>query len=103
MFSGASKMDSSTYTLTWSGIDIEITYWPLKWNTISHVEIRSLSPDRAPLPITETGFKSHFFQPSATPLSEVEIITLVREWLDEEAQTTAWQQYVECSKQGELF
>ncbi len=38
-------------------------YTPLQWKTIAHLEIRSIKPERAPLPITETGYRSHFHQP----------------------------------------
>jgi len=68
------------HTCVWQEIEIELKYWPLKWTVISHLEIRSVSPEKAPLPITETGYKSHFFQPD-------------KEWLD----------YVETSRQGDLF
>lgn len=44
----------------WQGIEIEAIYWPRRWGVIAHLEIRSIQPERAPLPITETGYKSHF-------------------------------------------
>ncbi len=91
------------YTITWSGIEIEIGYWPLKWNTISHVTIKSVLPAGAPLPITATGYLSHFFHPSAEPLTEFEIIAFVREWLHEAAQSKTWQQQAEAARQGRLF
>jgi len=41
------------HTCVWQEIEIELKYWPLKWTVISHLEIRSVSPEKAPLPITE--------------------------------------------------
>lgn len=96
-------MEKFVYTLIWQSITIEITYWPLKWNTISKLEIRSIAPTDAPLPITNTGYKSDFFQPSSTPRSKADIIASVQSWLDEEAAKPAWQDFVEANKQGELF
>lgn len=42
---------------TWAGIKIEVTYKPqwCKLTNTSHLEVRSLAPERARLPITETG------------------------------------------------
>jgi hypothetical protein len=44
-------------------VEIEAIYTPLEWNVIAHLAIRSVAPERAPLPITETGYLSHFHQP----------------------------------------
>jgi hypothetical protein len=48
---------------TWNGIEFEIRWYPDcigfdDGTSMAHLEIESL--DRAPLPITETGYKSHF-------------------------------------------
>lgn len=58
-------------TLDWQGIIVEIVYEP-NWLNIAnrdcdlpsaHLDIRSIKPERAPLPITETGYRSHFLHP----------------------------------------
>ena len=91
------------YTFIWQGIEIELCYWPLKWGVISHLEIRSILPEGAQLPITETGFKSQFFQPDSIELIDGSIVEKVVQWLDDMAQSKQWIEYVENSRQGELF
>jgi len=54
-----------TFRIEWSGIAIEIRYEPhwlgmdIGYDT-AHLEIESIAPERAHLPITETGYRSHF-------------------------------------------
>jgi len=92
-----------TYTFQWEGIEIEVIYWPLKWGATSHLEIRSLVPERARLPITETGYKSHFFAPESVDLEIKSIAEMVLEWLDSEVKSESWLRYIEDSRQGDLF
>ena len=61
--------DIETHRTTWQGIEIEISFernWlgspPSDYHP-SHLEIRSVNPPKAELPITETGYLSHFLQP----------------------------------------
>ncbi|MET4898526.1 hypothetical protein RN629_15425 [Sphingomonadaceae bacterium jetA1] len=56
-------MAPQRYRLDWQGIEIEARYWPIKWGAIAHLEIESVAPERAPLPISATGYRSHFHQP----------------------------------------
>ena len=91
------------HTFIWQEIEIELTYWPLKWNAISHLEIRSIEPERAPLPITETGYKSHFFQPDSVEFVNGSLVETVEQLLDDEAKSKEWLDYVQASRQGELF
>ena len=91
------------HTFVWQDIEIEFKYWPLKWDVISHLEIRSVSPEKEPLPITETGYKSHFFQPDSVEFVNGSIVETVIQWLDKEAQSKEWLDYVEKSRQGDLF
>ncbi|MBL3575658.1 hypothetical protein JMK10_17720 [Rhodovulum sulfidophilum] len=69
---------------------------------VDHLSITCLAPDRAPLPITETGYKSHF-------LAEFEIakaggaVPYVEAWLNQEASTPEWHQQEQASRQMTLF
>lgn len=45
-------------TLEWRGILISVTLE--KQRFVDHLQIETLEPFRAPLPITETGYRSHF-------------------------------------------
>lgn len=96
-------MSIQTHRFTWQGILIEVVYYPLKWNITAHLEIRSIAPERAPLPITETGYKSHFHTPGTVEGQGGDVVAQVTAWLDAEAAKPAWRAYVEASRQGELF
>lgn len=96
-------MDPQTYQFQWQGIGIEAVYVPLKWKTIAHLEVRSISPEGAPLPITETGYRSHFHQPGTIEGLGGDVVAQVIAWLDEEATKPAWRTHVEASRQGSLF
>ena len=56
-----------THTLLWNGIRIEIRYCP-SWSEsyecvyghpLAHLEIETIDPARTPLPVTQTGYRSH--------------------------------------------
>lgn len=91
------------YRLTWRGIEIEARYQPLQWKTIAHLEIESVKPERAPLPVTETGYRSHFHQPGTIEAAGGDVAAHVIAWLDQEAESREWKAYVEASRQGVLF
>ncbi len=92
-----------TYRFMWRNIEIEAVYDPLKWGITAHLEIRSVKPERAPLPITESGYLSHFHQPGTVEARGGDVVAQVTAWLDEEAAKLEWRRYVEASRQGELF
>lgn len=89
------------HTISWEGRDIRLSYSPRLFNVIDHVEIRSV--DGEPLPITGTGYRSHYFGPVEPVLSIEDVATMVFDWLSEEAATKTWKAHVEASRQGELF
>ncbi len=98
------------YTIThknWNGIEIEI-----RWNPdyvvyddkthMAHLEVESISPKRAPLPITETGYRSHFthlsvIQGYASPEDFVDA------WLNEASYSSEWRASQEAARQLSLF
>lgn len=65
---------------------------------IAHIEIKA----REPLPITSTGYRSHFLN-----FSEVEehggVILFVETWLEKAAQAPEWKEYIKEKKQLKLF
>lgn len=104
MYSRGADMEPQTYRFAWQGIGIEATYTPLRWGVIDHLEIRSINPPGAPLPITATGYRSHFHQPGTAEALGGDVAAQVIAWLDEEAATNPeWRAYVEASRQGDLF
>jgi len=93
-----------THRFTWQGIEIEAIYTPNKWGgAIAHLEIRSIAPERAPLPITETGYLSHFHECGTIEANGGDVVAQIIEFLDAAADQPAWRRYVEASRQGELF
>lgn len=99
-----------TFDASWNGIQLAIT-WEPHWLSTgddhhgwdnAHLQIEAVSPDRAMLPITETGYRSHF--------TTAEIVAgyggpvaFVLAWLDEEAAAPVWQQRVAAARQLTLF
>lgn len=96
-------MEPQTYRFLWQGIEIEAVYTPLQWNVIAHLAIRSIAPRNAPLPITSTGYRSHFHQPGTIEAHGGDVVAQVTAWLDEEAAKPEWRAYRDASRQGELF
>lgn len=88
-------------TFEWEGRTIRLSYTPRRWTVIDHVEI--VASDREPLPITETGYKSHFFGPVEPEMAIEEVTEFVVNWLNEYAQSRKWQDFLEQSKQLSLF
>lgn len=59
------------HRLQWDGIAIEVRYNP-DWSPsycdiygypLTHLEIEAVEPAKSPLPMTETGYRSHFGSP----------------------------------------
>lgn len=91
------------YRFQWESIEIEATYSPIKWGVVAHLEIESIQPPRAPLPITETGYKSHFHPCGTVEANGGDVVAQIVAWLDEEAAKPEWRAYAAQSRQGELF
>lgn len=91
----------------WNGIDIEIR-WDADYcsydddHVSAHLEIRSINPERVALPITETGYLSHFIH-----RSHVEHAggpeAYVMAWIAEKAGTLAWKKAEVAASQYALF
>ncbi len=96
-------------TFIWQSYEIEVRYNPDPFNLVSrhqeamaHVVIRTLDDKKAPLPITETGYKSHFV-PKGNIDEYGSAVEFVRNWLDYEAQSEAWRIVQENARQLSLF
>jgi hypothetical protein len=82
----------------------QATYQPRYFGgVIAHLAIRSIEPKGARLPITSTGYRSHFHQPGTVEAHGGDVVAQVTAWLDEEAAKPEWLAYVAASRQGELF
>ena len=84
--------------LVWDGININITYKPdysevtkriFKYS-LAHLELQT--ENKEPLPITESGYRSHF-----TNAAEIEAfdtpVDFVKTWLNEKSKSKAWQKH----------
>lgn len=94
------KHSYELHRLTWEEIDIEVRYCPESFSGHAHLEIESVC--RSPLPITETGYRSHFTRPklvaeSGGPVAFAEAL------LAEYASRKAWKIAADERKQFSLF
>jgi hypothetical protein len=95
------------HTIVWRGIVIEIRYEE-QWLgsdgpfSTAHLELHVLSPDKAPLPVTETGYRSHFIA-AETVTDGGGPVVFVQAWLDHEAKTEAWKEKEAAARQMTLF
>lgn len=94
---------SHTYNLIWQGITIRVVHTPRRWSAIEHLEIRSIAPEGAALPITGTGYRSHFVPIGTVDAHGGDVAAQVRAWMDEESIKPDWLARIEASRQGELF
>lgn len=75
------------HNITWRGIALEITFTANKFGLIDHIEVSA--DGRAVLPITETGYRSHFIA-CGTVAVHGGAIAFVTAWLEHEAAQTGW-------------
>jgi hypothetical protein len=97
-----------TFNADWNGIGIQIT-WEPSWLSLetlgydtAHLQVESILPERVPLPITETGYRSHFTSPE-TVAALGGPVAFVIAWLDEESQKPAWREREQAARQLSLF
>ena len=67
-----------------------------------HIEVESIKPSKAPLPITETGYRSHFIAPLEL-INAGGPVTFVTAWIEQEAKGKAWTKAATAKAQGDLF
>lgn len=99
-----------TYEINWQGIRIEIHYYPSYWQAyenvygygLSHIEIKSIEPKDAPLPISETGYRSYWI-PQPVIAEHGDIVKQVQAWLDEAAHSPKWKAQATAARQLSLF
>ncbi|UYW31249.1 hypothetical protein [Methylorubrum extorquens] len=68
----------------------------------NHLQIESIAPQRAPLPITETGYLSWLTAPELVQETGAPV-AFVLQWLDAEASGLAWAQAETDRQQLSLF
>ncbi len=102
------RAEYEIYQTTWRGFAVEIRYCP-SWFSVpedgfvtQHVEVRSA--EKRLLPITETGYRSHFLNGAdALAKFDHDPVAFVLWWLDEAAKDPGWLQREFDDRQGSLF
>jgi len=100
-----SAFDYTDHHIEWQGIALLIKWCP-RWlgerayHQIAHLEIHAAN--KTPLPITETGYKSHFIDKEAVEALGGPV-AYTRAWLDEAAASPEWKAKAQASRQLSLF
>lgn len=85
--------------LLWQGITITVCIKNNWLNTgYHHIELRADQP----LPMTDTGYRSHFIPAQQFDTFE-SLEQLVLQWLDQAAQSKHWEKAQEAHRQLKLF
>ncbi|MEM8528621.1 MAG: hypothetical protein AAF806_11680 [Bacteroidota bacterium] len=91
-------------SMVWRGINLKVTYKPNHGSfgnyRLAHLAIQS--ENKKPLPITETGYRSHFTEAADIEAYETPI-DFVEAWLEHEAQSKEWKAYEADLRQFKLF
>lgn len=86
-------------TIVWQGITVTVKFTSQAFGgPFDHIEVKAAEP----LPITETGYRSHFIHPKELALFSSPTAFVV-EILDEASKSPDWKRVVLDARQGELF
>lgn len=96
-------MKVTEHTIELQGMTVSIRY-VTNWSGtgVDHIEVRSIRPERAALPITETGYRSHFLHGENLE-HHGGAVAFVIQWMHHEARSAAWKEHVRTSAQLSLF
>ncbi len=87
------------HSMDWQGIALSVSFerdW-LNMGTRSqygtaHLEVQAVNPKNAPLPITETGYRSHFI-----PADQIDRlggpVKFVELWIEGASRSTTWREF----------
>ena len=97
------KKTLTSHKLIWRDVTCRVRHTP---NYISrgwtHIEIIVVKPKGAPLPITETGYRSHFLDEELLSKAGGPV-TFFLDWIEREAKSKAWAKNEFKWRQGDLF
>ncbi len=96
------KPETIRRKLVWRGVLLAIHYQPKSYGLLAHLELRVIAPEGAPIPVTDTGYRSHFLYPfwvreAGGP------VAYVRQWLDGESRSPAYRRALDRWRQLDLF
>ena len=96
--------------ILWKGVSISISY-EADWLGLSasgldvgnaHLELQVLAPKGAPLPVTDTGYRSEFLECGLVEVAGG-LRPFVQGWLDEAARSLSWRVAQAKWEQLDLF
>lgn len=93
-----------TFTVDWQGIALLVSY-EVRWlylESTDSAHLQAKSVGRIQLPITETGYRSHFV-PAEEIAQSGGPVACAAAWLDYMAQLREWRVYSEASRHLSLF
>jgi hypothetical protein len=94
---------SKTFKLVWRHVTCRVRHTPNYISTgWSHIEIMVVKPKGAPIPITGTGYKSHFLDEELLAKGGGPVAFFSR-WIEQEATTKQWAKAEYKWRQLELF
>jgi hypothetical protein len=88
-----------SFELAWQDLTIEVSF-QANWFGLGHWHLQLKCCE--PLPVTETGYRSHFVSDQEFN-GEQEIRQYIVAWLEHEATNPAWIKHMEDSRQLKLF
>jgi hypothetical protein len=93
----------STKIITdWQGVALSVAYIPNCFSEgVHHIELKVLCPAGAILPVTDTGYRSHFF--TDDPEEFGGLAGYVQDWLDRHAASPEWKRREMEPRQLRLF
>jgi len=100
-----SALPYTDHHIEWEGIAVLIKWCPRWYGASDYYEIAHLeihAANKTPLPITETGYRSHFIDKEAVEALGGPV-AYARAWLDEAAASPEWKAKAQASRQLSLF
>ncbi|RYG88942.1 MAG: hypothetical protein EON59_02795 [Alphaproteobacteria bacterium] len=105
----AAERNIEVHALHWRGVNLEITFeanWlgmdPAREFATAHLTVTAKRPERVRLPISETGFRSHFVHADEV-VEGGGPVAYVQAWLDYMARSREWLAQVQANRQLTLF
>ena len=88
--------------IDWQGVTLSVGYTANCYGVgVHHLEFQVLQPEGAILPVTDTGYRSHFFSDSVAPHGGP--FGYARAWLDHHAASPEWKRREAEARQLRLF
>ncbi len=91
-----------THWFTWRHVRCKIVETPNSFAGQTHLELHAIAARDVPLPITQTGYRSHFMDAHALAAAG-SAVAFFTAWMNEEAKSKAYQNAEFRWRQGDLF